>query len=178
MPDGARGCHAAVRVVPWTYGTGLASIVPVPCTYGVGLGAPAVSRKVIVTSAFDICRVGDTVVSGRRKTGPDSVEVPCGGQLRVQSSEVGLVSRNEIHGIHYHLIMLLPFNLQLLLPAGSAQRPQNATRSLRCGPTPTAAPATGVGRGVRAVRRWWRCRRRHISRGCRASSGPLRPSTL
>ena len=62
-------CRASVRVVPWTYGTGQASIVPVPCTYGVGLGAPAVSRKVIVTSAFDICRVGDTVVSGRRKTG-------------------------------------------------------------------------------------------------------------
>jgi len=74
VPDGARGCRAAVRVVPWTYGTGQASIVPVPCTYGVGLGAPAVSRKVIVTSAFDICRVGDTVVSGRRKTGPDLSE--------------------------------------------------------------------------------------------------------
>ena len=69
VPDGARGCRAAVRVVPWTYGTGQASIVPVPCTYGVGLGALAVSRNVIVTSAFDICRVGDAVVSGRRKTG-------------------------------------------------------------------------------------------------------------
>ena len=76
---------AAVRVGLRTYRTGRASTVPVPCSYGVGLGVLFVSRSLIVPSVCNICRLGDTVVSGPRETrlnchhrgGPPSLAGPC-----------------------------------------------------------------------------------------------------
>ena len=65
---GAIGRRAAVRVVPRTYRTGRASVVPVPCSYGVGLGALFVCCSLVVSVLFDICRLGDAVVSGPRET--------------------------------------------------------------------------------------------------------------
>ena len=65
---GVRGRRAAVRVGPQTYGTGRASVVPVPRSYGAGLGALFVCCSLVVLVLFNICRLGDAVVSGPRKT--------------------------------------------------------------------------------------------------------------
>ena len=60
--------RAAVRPAPRASRTGQVSTILVQCTYGVGLGALALSRSLAMTSAFNICRLGDAVVSTPRKT--------------------------------------------------------------------------------------------------------------
>ena len=44
--------------------------------YGAGLGALFVCCSLVVTVLFNICRIGDAVVSGRRETGPNVDSAP------------------------------------------------------------------------------------------------------
>ena len=87
-----RGRRAAVRVGPQTYGTGRASVVPVPRSYGAGLGALFVCCSLVVLVLFNICRLGDAVVSGPRKT----------RLLRTCGRRSSLCNKNQREGMGAH----------------------------------------------------------------------------